>query len=159
MYLVFSISNSSKRSNFLFCSEIFFVDQFQLISCVRTQFSSFLSMKISWSMCIIRIIARLLHSFQSHWLIKFWRLITMSSFCDLSMNKLSYKRSIRQWNAQDTLSHQMLYCKWSNRSAIFEKIQSLSLTMFVESDDAFWKSHTYHIKRFSKHLLVSLQSH
>ncbi len=33
IHFVFSISNSSKRSNFSFCSEIFFVDQFQLISC------------------------------------------------------------------------------------------------------------------------------
>jgi hypothetical protein len=61
MHLAFSINNSSKRSNFSFCSKIFFVDQFQLISCARIQSSNFLSMKIPWSVCIIRIIARSLN--------------------------------------------------------------------------------------------------
>jgi hypothetical protein len=70
MYFVFSISNSSKRSNFSFYSKIFVVDQSQLISCARIQSSSFLSMKISWSVRIIRIIARSLNFIRSHWLIK-----------------------------------------------------------------------------------------
>jgi hypothetical protein len=70
MHFVFSINNSSKRSNFLFCSEIFFVDQFQLMFCARVQSLNFLSMKISWLMRSIQIIARLLNSIRSHWLIK-----------------------------------------------------------------------------------------
>jgi hypothetical protein len=70
MHFAFSISISSKRSNFSFCSEIFFVDQFQLMFCARIQSSSFLSMKISWLMRIIRIIARSLNFIRSHWLIK-----------------------------------------------------------------------------------------
>jgi hypothetical protein len=70
MHFAFSIRISSKRSNFSFCSEIFFVDQFQLIFCSRIQFSSFLSMKIFWSMRIIRIIARSSNFIRSHWLIK-----------------------------------------------------------------------------------------
>jgi hypothetical protein len=74
MHFVFSISNSSKRSNFSFCSEIFFVDQSQLIFCARIQSSSFLSMKISWLMCIIRIIARSLNFIRSLWLIKFLKI-------------------------------------------------------------------------------------
>jgi hypothetical protein len=71
MHFLFSINISSKRSDFLFCLQIFFVDQFQLIFCSRIQFSSFLSMKI-FIFIIIKIILDLTSSLRRFMRESYW---------------------------------------------------------------------------------------
>jgi hypothetical protein len=68
--LFFSLTIHQNVQIFRFVQKYFSSIKYQLISCSCIQFSSFLSMKISWLMRIIRIIARSLNFIRSHWLIK-----------------------------------------------------------------------------------------
>ncbi len=129
MHFAFSINNSSKRSNFSFSSEIFFVDHFQLISCARIQSWTFLSMKISWSMRIIQIIARSLNFIRLHWLIKFLKidsnvffLWSINEYIQLKKINSSIKCVMQVVSSNVLLQMIKSKCRWSSRSAIFENI-------------------------------------